>query len=67
MLFRSDAVEDSSDNGEDDVREPEGDERRESTCMDEHLAEAEEKDVGECKSDTYTYVPSDTSSSLLGR
>ena len=35
--------------------------------MDEHLAEAEEEDVGEREGDTYTYVPTDTASSLLGR
>ena len=39
MLFRSNAVEDSGDDGEDDVREPEGYERRESAGMDEHLTE----------------------------
>ena len=33
--------------------------------MNEHLAEAEEEDIGECQGDTYTYVPSDTASSLL--
>ena len=67
MLFRSDAVEDSGDDGENYVREPEGYERRKGSGVHEHLTEAEEKDVGECKSDTYTDVPSDTSSSLLGR
>ena len=67
MLFWCDAVEDAGDDGEDDVREPEGYEWREGSGMDEHLAEAEEEDVGECKSDTYTDIPADTAPSLLRR
>ena len=35
--------------------------------MHKHLAEPQEEDVSECQSDTYTDIPSDTSSSLLGR
>ena len=66
-LFGGDAVEDAGDDGEDDVREPEGYEWREGSGMDEHLAEAEEEDVGEGKADTYTDIPSDTASSLLRR
>ena len=35
--------------------------------MDEHLAELQEEDVGEGQSNTETDIPSDSSSSLLGR
>lgn len=35
--------------------------------MDEHLAETQEKDVCESQGDTYTYVPSYTSTAFLGR
>ena len=35
--------------------------------MYEHLAESQEENVGKCKRDTYTDIPSDTSASLLGR
>ena len=35
--------------------------------MNEHLAEAEEKNVGKCQCNTNTDIPTDTSPSLLGR
>ena len=64
-LFRSDPVEEDCDDGEDDIREPEGDGRRKCAGVDEHLAEAEEEDVGEGKCDTYTDVPTDTAAAFL--
>ena len=64
-LFWGDAVEDAGDEGEDYVREPEGYERRKDAGVYEHLAEAQEEDVGKRKADSYSYVPSDTASSLL--
>ena len=66
VLLRSDPVEEDCDECEDDIREPEGDGRRKCAGVDEHLAETEEEDVGEGKRDTYTDIPSDTTSSFLG-
>lgn len=65
MLFRGDAVEENGDEGEDHVRQPEGDSRRKSSCMNEHLTESEEEDICKGKTDTYTDVPTDSSTSLL--
>ena len=65
-LFRCDPVKECRDDGEYYVREPEGNCWRQCVCMYEHLAESEEEDVCEGQCDTYTDVPSDSSSLLLG-
>ena len=65
ILFRSDAVEEDGDDGENDIRKPECYSRRECTSMDEHLTEAKEEDVCKRQSDAYTYVPTDTATTLL--
>ena len=66
-LLRCYPVKEAGDDGEDYVREPEGYCRWERVGVDEHLAEAEEEDIGECQGDTYTYVPSYAAATLLGR
>ena len=65
FLLRSYSVEEYRDDGKYHVRKPKGNRRRQSIRMYEHLAEPEEKDVGEGQSDTDTDIPADSSSLLL--
>ena len=65
VLLRRNTVQEYCDDGEDHVRQPEGDERREGSGMDEHLAETQEEDVGERQGDADTDVPADSAASLL--
>ena len=65
LLFRSYLIEESGNQCEYHVRQPESDSRRESVRVDEHLAEPQEEDVCEGQCDAYTDVPADSSSLLL--
>ena len=65
-LFRGNLVQESCDESIDNVREPHGKPGRHCPCVDEHLAESQEKYVGESQGDADGYVPSDTSAPFLG-
>ena len=65
ILLRSDTVEESGDYSKNDIRKPEGDCRRQGSCVDEHLTESQEEDVGEGQGDADTDVPAYTSAALL--
>ena len=64
-LLRCYTIEEGRNDRKDHIREPESNGRRQSSCMDKHLAELKEQDVGESQRDTHTDIPSDTSPTLL--
>ena len=66
ILLRRNSVKEAGDDGEDYVREPQGDGWREGVGMDEHLAELQEEDIGKGKGNTDSDIPADTSATFLG-
>ena len=65
LLLRRYPVQEYSDDGEHDIRQPQGDCRRKGARMYEHLAESQEEDVSKCQGDTYTDVPAYAAASFL--
>ena len=65
-LFRSDPIQESRNQCKDYIRQPQGDARRQSARVDEHLAESEEKDIGEGQGYSDTDVPTYSTSTFLG-
>ena len=64
-LFRRNPVQEACYESEYQIREPQGYGRRQNPRMHEHLAEPQEKDVGESQGNAYSDIPADASPTFL--